>query len=84
MKDNLCLKMGNGCKISFWKDPWIPELPGNRLLSTPPFEALDESVVAEFIINNQWDLSNVDYWLTGVEIEAIKIFPFHWDSKMIV
>lgn len=23
-----CFKIGNGCKINLWKDPWISELPG--------------------------------------------------------
>lgn len=63
-REGLCWRLGSGRKIDFWKDPWIPDIQGFKLSSTPPYEAMDNALVAEFIINNKWDLSNVDVWLT--------------------
>lgn len=81
LEGKLCWSIGNGRDVDFWHDPWIPDLPDNRISSTPHFEALDSVVVAEFIINKRWDLSNVDTWLTTDEIKAIHRIPIPGSFK---
>lgn len=82
---DLCWGIGCNSRVQFWQDPGVPGLPGNKLSSSPPYEAFSDSCVAEFIINYGWDLSNVDCWLTEEEIAAIKSIPismFHKDDSL--
>ena len=30
MKDNICLKVGNGAKTKFWRDRWLDQTPLNE------------------------------------------------------
>lgn len=39
--------IGDGRSVRFWKDKWVPGLPGGRILSQPPTSYMEDNLVHE-------------------------------------
>lgn len=53
--------VGNGRKVKFWKDAWVKDLPGGRIMSIAPNEDAANSVAAEWM-DAEGDVMILRYW----------------------
>lgn len=68
--------VGEGKEVRFWKDSWVPNLPGGCIYSVPTTEEVAKSRVSEWRMESgEWDVTKMNVHLTVEEIEAIKKVP---------
>ena len=64
--------IGSGHNVRFWKDKWLPNLPGGRIFSNPPDGHHEDSVAMWY--NEEgggWRRDEIAPWVTVTELEAI-------------
>lgn len=72
IKEGSTWVIGNGQNVRFWKEAWLPTLPGGRLLSPPPSSESGRSYVSEWRTDDgqAWDVQAMYEHLTTTEIDA--------------
>ncbi|KAF7809654.1 reverse transcriptase [Senna tora] len=72
---NLTWRVGDGCSIDFWKDPWVPNLPNFRLPVEGGSASQGMVKVADFIVNGRWDAAKLRLVVESDVVE--EIFALH-------
>ncbi|KAK7251436.1 hypothetical protein RIF29_34630 [Crotalaria pallida] len=75
--------MGNGCKIKFWRDNWIPGI--GKLVDTPgitPPAWCDNYPAVHYSINRSWDWELL-YTLLPIDIcsKIVAVNPPHYEAR---
>ncbi|KAF7802436.1 reverse transcriptase [Senna tora] len=76
-------KLGSGEKISIWKDRWLPPLHNFLLSSVVPSVEWEDKKVSSLIVNSNWDLNEVQEYLSVEEVRAIRSIPIPIAKKVL-
>jgi len=69
--NNLCIKLGNGVKTSFWYDKWLPfRALASQLKYEPPF-LCSHFRVSDFLVDQSWDIFALHHWVPPTLITQI-------------
>ncbi|KAF7842224.1 reverse transcriptase [Senna tora] len=72
LEQGCCWRIGDGSRVGFWKDRWIPTLSGNKLNDVNGDVNLKVSYV---ISNGSWDVSKLVGLASQEELNAILAIP---------
>lgn len=69
--------VGNGHNIRFWKDAWVPNIPGGRVLAAVPANGNTTSTVRDWLDDDgrSWNIQLLQQHLSKMEVQAIKCIP---------
>ncbi|KAG5537109.1 hypothetical protein RHGRI_024523 [Rhododendron griersonianum] len=81
LKEGLRWNVGNGDSIDFWRDRWIPNLPGEKVQSIPSHHG-QWAKVSEFIDSNthNWDMDKLLNVISSEEARAISRIPISYSN----
>jgi hypothetical protein len=84
LKEGVIWRVGNGCSIKIWKDPWLPRSWTRRPITPRGSNLL--TTVDELIdpVTDQWDSSLVNQTLIEDDTNLILSLPVHTDMEDVL
>lgn len=68
--------VGNGERINFWEDPWVPELLGGKVSPLPNVH-MEKTMVGDFInpVTKVWDKEKLKTCIPSEEVDKVCKIP---------